>query len=148
MVEVTALSIRERPTRNSEKVGEVGQGNPVEVLCVEPVFADERVWLRVRHGDTEGWMSSRYLSVNELLLDDRYAGEVCGQARVVEVTALSIREQPSRDSAYLGEVSGNQTVDVLCVPPVSADDRVWFRVRSGSIEGWMSSRYLQLDEER
>jgi uncharacterized protein YraI len=113
---------------------------------VDPVAADERVWLWVRYGDLEGWMSSRYLSIQGDVPDDRYAGEVCGQARVIEVTALSIRAQPTRNSTRVGEVGNGNQVDVLCVSPVAADDRVWFRVRSGAVEGWMSSRYLQLEE--
>jgi hypothetical protein len=71
---------------------------------------------------------------------------VCGTAVVVDVAALSIRAEPDRDAAYLGEVPQGGQVDVLCVEPVEADGRVWVWVRSEQVEGWMSTNYLVLDE--
>jgi serine/threonine protein kinase/uncharacterized protein YraI len=139
VVEVTALSIRADHTRSSERLGEVGQGNTVDVLCVEPVDDDDRTWVRVRHGTIEGWMSTRYLSESM----PSGADDVCGQATVVDVTALSIRANHTRNSERLGEVGQGNTVDVLCVEPVDDDDRTWVKVRYGTIEGWMSTRYLK-----
>jgi len=68
---------------------------------------------------------------------------VCGQATVVEVAALAIRAEPNRSSALLGEVPRGGVVDVLCQEPIDADGRVWVKARSGGIEGFMSTNYLE-----
>ncbi len=68
---------------------------------------------------------------------------VCNTATVVGVDALAIRDQPSLSSHRIGSASRGQSVDVLCDEPVQADERIWLRVRIGSIIGWMSSRFLQ-----
>jgi uncharacterized protein YraI len=61
VIEVTALSIQASPSINAESLGAINQGNTVNVLCVEPVEAEDRLWVKVREGTIEGWMSSRYL---------------------------------------------------------------------------------------
>ncbi len=142
VVGVTALSIRAAPTRQSTRLGEVARGGSVEVLCVDAVNADDRRWLRVRAGGIEGWMSDRYLSAGAAT-----AAEGCGRATVVGVAALSIRAAPTRQSSRLGEVAQGNQVVLLCDPEVAADERIWWKVQVGGIEGWMSNRYLQREEE-
>lgn len=68
---------------------------------------------------------------------------VCRQATVVGVDALAIRAEPSRSSAQLGEVPRGGVVDVLCQAPIDADGRTWIKARSGAMEGYMSTNYLQ-----
>ncbi|NTU81069.1 MAG: SH3 domain-containing protein [Chloroflexales bacterium] len=143
VVGVVALSIREAPTRQSARLGEVSAGSPVSILCGAPIAADDRVWLRVRAGQVEGYMSDRYLS----LAGHPTAGDVCGSATVVDVAALSIRAEPSRQSAQVGAISAGSPVSILCGAPIAADERVWLRVRAGQVEGYMSDRYLRLDNE-
>jgi uncharacterized protein YgiM (DUF1202 family) len=140
---VTALSIRAAPTRQSERLGEVPAGGAVQVLCDEPIAADERVWLRVRVGQIVGYMSDRYLS----LANRPTASDVCGRARVVNVAALAIRAEPTRASAQLGEVAQGELVALLCAEPIAADERVWLRVRAGQVEGYMSDRFLSQETE-
>lgn len=142
VVGVTALSIRAAPTRESTRLGEVARGGSVEVLCVDAVNADDRRWLRVRVGGIEGWMSDRYLTAGGAT-----AADGCGRATVVGVAALSIRAAPTRESTRLGEVAQGNQVVLLCEPEVAADERIWWKIQVGAIEGWMSNRYLQREEE-
>jgi S1-C subfamily serine protease len=58
---VESLAIRAQPTRSSAMLGEVAGGGMVDVLCGDPIEADGRMWLAVRHGAIEGYMSARYL---------------------------------------------------------------------------------------
>lgn len=143
VVGVTALSVRAAPTRQSARLAEVPAGAQVQLFCDAPVAADERVWLRVRAGEIVGYMSDRYLSVG----NQARASDLCGRARVVGVEALSIRAAPSRQSEQLGAIKVGELVDVLCDAPISADERVWLRVRAGKVEGYMSDRYLSRENE-
>jgi uncharacterized protein YraI len=106
---------------------------------VEPETSDERVWVWIRYGGTEGWMSTRYLRFNQGMP----VGQ-CNTGTVVEVAALSIREETNRGSRYLGEVPGGNQVAVLCVPQIFDDGRAWAFVHYQGIEGWMSTRYLNI----
>ncbi len=150
IVGVAALSIRAAPTRQSARIGEVAAGQVVQVLCGEPIAADERIWLRVRYGALVGYMSDRYVRVNGRpsgSTSQTVAGDTCGRARVVDVAALAIRAEPTRQSAQLGSAPAGATVEVLCDQPVVADERVWLRVRFGPVEGYMSDRYLIRESE-
>lgn len=142
VVGVAALSIRTAPTRESTRLGEVARGGSVDLLCVDAVNADDRRWLRVRVGGIEGWMSDRYLTAGGTTTVDG-----CGRATVVGVAALSIRAAPTRESTRLGEVAQGNQVVLQCEPEVVADERIWWKVQVGGIEGWMSNRYLQREEE-
>jgi hypothetical protein len=61
VIEVAALSIQDNPSVNADSLGAVEQGQSVDVLCVDSVEAEGRIWVRVRYGLIEGWMSTRYL---------------------------------------------------------------------------------------
>ncbi len=114
-------------------------GATVDVLCTSLVTDDGRVWARVRYAGREGWMSTRYLRFSTGL-----PVEQCGVGTVVNVAALSIREETNRESRMLGEVPGGQQVAVLCVPQIFDDGRSWAFVRYGATEGWMSTNFLDI----
>lgn len=69
---------------------------------------------------------------------------VCGRGVVVDVVALNIRSEPLLGGAIMASVPQFEAVEVLCVEPVYAEQRVWRRVRYGAVEGWMSDRFLDI----
>ncbi|HEY0607389.1 MAG TPA: SH3 domain-containing protein [Herpetosiphonaceae bacterium] len=71
-------------------------------------------------------------------------GSICGSAVVIEVEALALRAEPTRSSQQLAAIVRGNLVDLLCIDPVQADGREWYKVRSGNVEGWMSARYLHV----
>lgn len=71
----------------------------------------------------------------------------CGRAEVIDVPALSLRSEPTRESKRLGTVGRGGILEVQCEGPVDADERTWFKVKSpNGIEGWMSDKYLRLEQ--
>jgi hypothetical protein len=137
---ISQLAIQESPVIDNTYIeGTAPRGATVDVLCVEPETSDERVWVWIRYGGTEGWMSTRYLRFNQGMP----VGQ-CNTGTVVEVAALSIREETNRGSRYLAEVPGGNQVAVLCVPQIFDDGRAWVFVHYQGIEGWMSTRYLNI----
>lgn len=72
------------------------------------------------------------------------APSACGEAVVKGTTALSIRAAPTRQSQRLGVVPEGHTVMLVCSPEVTADGLRWYRVSSGTVDGWMSARYLTI----
>jgi hypothetical protein len=137
---ISELAIQESPVIDNTYIeGTAPRGARVDVLCVEPETSDGRVWAWIRYGGTEGWMSTRYLRFNQGMP----VGQ-CNTGTVVEVAALSIREETNRGSRYLAEVPGGNQVAVLCVPQIFDDGRDWVFVHYQGIEGWMSKRYLNI----
>jgi Bacterial SH3 domain. len=137
---ISELAIQETTQMNNIfTLASAPWGATVDVLCTPLQTDDGRVWARVRYAGYEGWMSTRYL---------RFQGglpvEQCRSGTVVNVTALSIREETNRESRMLGEVPAGQQVAVLCVPEIFDDGRSWVFVRYGSIEGWMSTNFLDI----
>lgn len=138
---IAELAIQETPfIDNTVLPGTAPHGATVDVLCVEPQTNDNRVWVWVAYAGIEGWMSTRYLRFAQGMP----AGQ-CGIGTVVNIAALSIREETNRGSRYLGEVPAGQQVAVLCVPQIFDDGRSWAFVRYQGIEGWMSTNYLQIE---
>jgi hypothetical protein len=70
----------------------------------------------------------------------------CGTATVHEVDALALRAEPTRGSQQRTAIERGNRVELLCEPIVHADDREWYKVRYGTIEGWMSARYLHVQQ--
>lgn len=74
------------------------------------------------------------------------AAQVCGTAAVREVQALALRAAPARKSPQLATVAQGTHVGLICAPLVRADDLDWYKVKYGAIEGWMSARYLDIQQ--
>ncbi len=165
VVQVEALNMRREPSRQSPTQGEpIPQGGRVEVLCDAMVEADGRTWAPVRAGTVEGWMSTTFLVFDSAPEDVPVAPPpnsnpcgnaqvgMCDAATVVDVTALAVRDSPSRQGTLLGEVPKGRMVDVLCLDPVESDGREWVCVSTGSgggnsVVGWMSTNYLQFQSD-
>lgn len=72
--------------------------------------------------------------------------EVCGSAVVGIVAALAIREAPSLQSVAVGEVPQGRRIKLVCEPTVSADGISWQLVDYGVGQGWMSRKYLLIEQ--
>lgn len=73
-------------------------------------------------------------------------GSTCGSAVVQEVEVLALRAEPTRSSQQLAAIGRGNLVELLCADSVQADGRQWYKVRSGNLEGWMSARYLRMQQ--
>lgn len=147
VIEVEALSVRAAPDLNATYLDEVARDKRVDVLCIDEVQTPDRTWVCVRtlkgSDSVEGWMSTRYLAFG---VPEAPALPACDQATVVEVDALTIRSEPTIQSNPIGEaVPRGGRVEVLCSDMVEADGRTWAHIRSGTVEGWMSTNYLAFD---
>lgn len=138
---IAQLAINTDPSTSSVQVGAVSVGNSVEVLCRDTTTSDGRLWVWVRYQGVEGWMSTRYLE-----FANQFPAPVCGIGTVVgsDISFLAINVETLRGSTQRGEVPVGGQVEVLCVPEISADERIWVMVRYQGIEGWMSTRYLDI----
>lgn len=62
---VEALALREGPTQRAAQLAAVPQDEAVDLACVPTVTSENIVWQKVHRGDTEGWMSTSFLQVQQ-----------------------------------------------------------------------------------
>ncbi len=137
---ISELAINPEPFISSSPVGAAPAGSRVTVLC-DTTTSDERLWVRVRYAGVEGWMSTRYLA-----FDGQFPTDVCSIGTVVgDISFLAINVETRRTSVQRGQVPVGGQVEVLCVPSINDDERTWVMVRYGGTEGWMSTRYLDIE---
>ncbi len=80
--------------------------------------------------------------------EEQRAEQVCADAVVRDVSALSLRDAPGFNTNKIGFVSKDALVEVLCTEREFMDDRTWFEVRTSlGAKGWMSGKYLNVLRE-
>jgi serine/threonine-protein kinase len=137
---ISQLAINPEPFITSSPIGAAPIGSRVTVLC-DTTTSDERLWVRVRYAGVEGWMSTRYLA-----FDGQFPADVCNTGTVVgDISFLAINVETRRTSVQRGQVPVGGQVQVLCVPSINDDERTWVMVRYGGTEGWMSTRFLNIE---
>lgn len=70
----------------------------------------------------------------------------CGSAVVQGVAAVAIREAPSLQSVAVGEVPQGRSIKLICESVVGADGLTWQLVDYGPGRGWMSRKYLLVEQ--
>jgi uncharacterized protein YraI len=75
---------------------------------------------------------------------DPPTGGICGQATVSGVTVLTIRSGPGAQTQKVGERPAGTVADLLCNEPIDVGGWPWRHVRSGNVDGWMSTRFLKV----
>jgi|GEM_PF-195950 len=137
---ISELALNPDPFISSSPVGAAPAGSRVTVLC-DTTTSDERLWVRVRYAGVEGWMSTRYLA-----FDGPFPADVCNIGTVTgDISFLAINVETRRTSVQRGQVPVGGQVEVLCVPSINDDERTWVMVRYGGTEGWMSTRFLNIE---
>jgi hypothetical protein len=66
----------------------------------------------------------------------------CGVAQIGGTTAVRIRAQPGTQAAVLAARRPGTMVELACEAAVEASGLTWQRIRSGTIDGWISARFL------
>ena len=123
------LNLREQPQTGAASLGKYYNG------CIVALLSDKsNGWIRVRIGNLEGYMETRYL------LLDAGINSVASAMPTVTIrnssgTGLNLRENPSKNSATLGLYSNGTSVRVLGLSEnwyhVQVDGKTGFMISSG-----------------
>ncbi len=125
------LNVRAEPRVTSQQLGRLERSDSVEVL----EFVDA-VWAKVAFEDSEGYVSSRYISklVSEKQLTEerkKYDG-----LYFVDFGFLNVRKDADTNSEKIGELAGQMFVRPLTI------DEVWARVPFEGGDGYVAVQYL------
>ncbi len=125
------LNVRNAPKVTATQIGRLDRSESIQVL----EFVDA-AWAKVSYNDTEGYVSSRYISklVSEMQLAEekkKYEGMY-----FVDFGFLNVRKDPDANSDKLGELAGQSFVRPL------TKDEVWARIPFNDGDGYVAVQYL------
>jgi uncharacterized protein YraI len=143
--------IREGPSRETERLGEIPEGGTFNVY-EGPVCENNIVWWRVSYEDLSGWTpegSGQDYWLEPILrvqpTPDPSVPEECrgrtlilqrgGQGIVRDNTTINVRSEPTSDAELVGTVAAGSMFAVQDGPRC-ADDMVWWQVNAGGLVGW------------
>src|SRR5699024_8541708 len=125
-VEVTAneLNVREKPTRNSNRVTKIKKGSRYTVL------AESNGWYKINVNGKIGWINGEY--VKEINPTSQIGKDV-------EVTAneLNVREKPTRNSNRVTKIKKGSRYTVL------AESNGWYKINVNGKIGWINGEYVK-----
>ena len=133
--------VRSGPGRGYEKLAVLSEGETGEYLG--STSSDERGvdWYRVRVNGVEGWVSSRYTSLNGggWTWDE-------GDVRYVRATArVNVRSGPGANYEDLGTLARGECLTYLGETRYDAGGQAWYKAQYYSYgEVWVSATYSEL----
>jgi hypothetical protein len=132
----TKLNIRESSSTNSKRLGAQPSGSR-GVLTQGPIPNGGYTWWYVDYAqEPDGWSAGEYLR------ESSAPGPLGPGARVVTLSNLKVRSEPTTSSSQLGvQKSGSQ--GTILLGPVSANGYTWWNVDFDSgADGWVAGEYL------
>ncbi len=128
------VNVRTEPTEESEVAGKLydkSVGNELEI---------EGDWIKIRSGNTEGYVKSEFVVRGEEAVD--LAKKVGTRTAKVTTTTLYVRQGPSRESEVLGMVPMDDCLTVL-----EETDDGWAKVSIEEGDGYVSTEFVHLYTE-
>src|SRR5699024_4406556 len=123
-VEVTAneLNVREKPTRNSNKVTKIKKGSRYTVL------AESNGWYKINVNGKISWINGEYVKEIEVKEEE--------STSLLQVTAsvLNVREKPTTESPVVFQVKEGDVCAVF------DESNGWYKINVNGKTGWVTSR--------
>ena len=128
VVSDSKLKIRECPNSNSKILGSL---NPNAQIRVTKIIED---WAEFNYKGQFAYVSSKYIVKTDVVEESRLF-------KVVSVSHLNVRQQPSTKAKILGVLREGEEIDVL------SNTGSWAKIRYKNHFGYVSTRYLMEKEK-
>lgn len=124
-VNIDYLNVREQPTSDSKKIGLLKKGTEVTIT------EEQAGWTKFPYGTTYGWVSSKYLLKNPVMVKAVKEG-------YVSVSSLNLRDSANPSSLKLATLKKGDIVQI------KSSSGNWLEVYVPSIkkDGWVSQSYI------
>ncbi|ESU30719.1 hypothetical protein G3A_20645 [Bacillus sp. 17376] len=130
-VNATSLNVREKPSLNSGKVGQLSYGSAVTV------HSQSNGWAEISYAGKSAWVSAEYLKIGEKPAADsgKSPAPVDQFTGTVTASQLNVRDKYSLDGRVIGSVSKGQSFKIL------DEQNNWVKVefqpgKTGWAAGW------------
>lgn len=131
IVKGDTLNVRKEPSSTGAIVGKLTKGTSVTVLT------KKNSWLEVSFLNLKGWVSAEFIDIQTASAKAPAKKEPTGLAGTVTAASLSVRADPSLNSAIIGAVSKGNSFTII----EEKNDWAKIEFKSGSV-GWVAGWYL------
>lgn len=140
------LNVRSEPTTSSNILVKINRNETYPVIGRN---ADSS-WWQINVNGTIGWVYWRFLDVNDpdlVPIVSTTTGSSMNQPPLTgyfatALVTINIRSGPGTDNAILGQIARNIRVPIVG----RTADNLWWQVNFGNITGWVSSRFMSLQQ--
>lgn len=140
-VETTAnVNLRTGPGTGYRKLTAAAKNSKLFYLGEQAKDASGRIWYKVASSEGEAWLTSRYSRI-------KTAGTSAGtttQAYVKTTASVNMRKGPGLGYDKVVAFAKGKKLTYLNESSTDSRGVVWYKVKSGSYTGWMSSVYSDL----
>ena len=133
----TAVNLRKGPGTGYGKITVAAKGAKLFYLGEQSKDASGRVWYKVASSGGEAWLTSRYSRI-------KTGTEAAEKAYVKTTASVNLRKGPGLDYGKVVAFAKDKKLDYLGESSTDSRGVVWYKVKSGSYTGWMSSVYSKL----
>lgn len=131
-VNASTLNLRSAPSSSASVIAGLPKGTPVAVL------SQTGNWYKVATAGRVGYVSTDYIKNYKVTINFNI-----GTGKVINASNLNIRASAATTAKLVGSAPEGSTLNLT---GVSANG--WYRVQYGSVEGYASSYYIQVVENR
>lgn len=128
-VNVNSLNVREKPTVDSKKLGQLNKGKEVTIS------QEKTGWTKIVFKQSYGWVLSKYLSKTQ-------AEKVSAKEGYVTASSLNLRKSASTSSITLASLKKGELVQI------KSTSGNWLEVYVPAYKkaGWVSKSYISLEK--
>ncbi|WP_079509870.1 SH3 domain-containing protein [Mesobacillus jeotgali] len=129
-VGATSLNVREKPSLNARRVGQLNNG------AVVPVHSQSNGWAEITYEGKKAWVSSEFLKINGASAPDIASPAPADQfTGTVTASSLNVRDKNSLNGRVVGSVSKGQSFKIL------DEQNKWIKIeyqpgKTGWAAGW------------
>lgn len=152
------INVRGSAIRTGNKVGEFGEGTPLEIISSPVINDDGEIWYGVTDGDVIGFVYGGYLRGGESgdepadepaapVEEEGAAGTEFNPADFAAASTddgagLNIRLEATADSDRIGWLPDGNVVQIQDGPFRDEVGRDWYKVSNGAVDGYSLAKYL------
>lgn len=125
------VHLRKEPSKNADSMGLYFVGTQV-TLCGQT----DGTWTKIRIGQEEGYMMSRFLSSDEGFLHSK-----CRSGTMKTDDVVSLRDTPSEDGASVAKLYEYSVLTVY-----GETKAHWYYVSYGDVYGYVKKKYVELGD--
>jgi len=136
-VTATSLNVREKPSLNASKVGQLNSG------AVVPVHSQSNGWAEITYGGKKAWVSADYLKISGTPSSGSGSPAPADQfTGTVTASNLNVRNQNSLNGSVISSISKGQTFKIL------EEKNEWLKIEyQPGKAGWAASWFFDIKKD-
>lgn len=129
------INVRVGPGTNYTKIGTILKGEKINIIGA----SSDKKWYKFKNSAyADAWMSASYVAIDATIPEIPYSTPK--QGKVTARSGLNVRTGPGTNYKVIGALSYGSTLSIVA----SSKDNKWYRVTTGTYNGWVSASYVEV----